>query len=170
MFGIGFFELLVIAVFALVFVGPKKLPEVMRQAGKFFVHIRRTANDVRSTFDQVVKDAEDEIRREEAEHVKALLASAPKPAAPVTPGYDKHVPPHNADGTPGSHAPTPAPTPSETTAAQTGTTPDGAKPYTPGAPGSSGAPLTHDATWHPVAQPDEPPSASDAAATDRKDT
>ena len=105
MFGIGFFELLVIAVFALVFVGPKKLPEVMRQAGKFFVHMRRTANDVRSTFDQVVREAEDEIRREEAEHVKALLTGTPKPAAPVTPGYNKHVPPHNPDGTPMHHPP-----------------------------------------------------------------
>ena len=82
MFGIGFSELVVIAVVALIFVGPKRLPEVMKQAGKFFVHIRRTANDVRGTFDQVVKEAEEELRREEAERLRTMLAAA-KPATTV---------------------------------------------------------------------------------------
>lgn len=75
MFGIGLFELLVIAVALLVFVGPKKLPEVMRQAGKLFVQLRRTANDVRGTFDQVIKDAEEDIRKEEQAALKELLAA-----------------------------------------------------------------------------------------------
>ncbi len=84
MFGIGFSELVVIAIVALIFVGPKRLPEVMKQAGKFFVHVRRTANDVRGTFDQVVREAEDEIRKEEAEHLRTMLAaSAPKPVTTV---------------------------------------------------------------------------------------
>ena len=73
MFGVGFFEIIIIAVFALVFVGPKRLPEVMRQAGRLFVHIRRTANDVRSTFDQVIREAENEIRREEADSLRNAL-------------------------------------------------------------------------------------------------
>lgn len=77
MFGIGFFELVVIAIVALIFVGPKKLPEFMKTAGRLFVQVRRTAGDVRSTFDQVVRDAEDELRREEArEFQKALIASS----------------------------------------------------------------------------------------------
>jgi len=83
MFGIGFFELLVIAVVALIFVGPKKLPEVMKQAGKFFVHMRRTANDVRGTFDQVVREAEEEVRRDETEQLKKLLTTGPQ--TPTTP-------------------------------------------------------------------------------------
>ena len=77
MFGIGFFELLVIAVVALVFIGPKKLPDFMKQAGRFFVQMRRTANDVRSTFDGVVREAENEIRREEADTLKSLLTAKP---------------------------------------------------------------------------------------------
>lgn len=83
MFGIGFFELVVIAIVALVFVGPKRLPEVMKQAGKFFVHIRRTANDVKGTFEGVLKDAEDEIRREEVTHMKQML-SAQAASSPQT--------------------------------------------------------------------------------------
>ena len=110
MFGIGFFELLVIAVVALVFIGPKRLPDFMKQAGRFFVQMRRTANDVRSTFDQVVQDAESEIRREQAEALKGMLS--PKPVTPVIPGtpvastepvLSSHValtdPGHNPDGT-----------------------------------------------------------------------
>jgi|GEM_PF-1884857 len=73
MFGIGFFELIIIAVVALVVVGPKRLPEVMKQAGRLFVHLRRTANDVRSSFEQVIREAEDEIRREEAESIRKSL-------------------------------------------------------------------------------------------------
>ena len=128
MFGIGFFELVVIAVVALVFVGPKRLPEVMKQAGKFFVHIRRTANDVRGTFEGVMKDAEDEIRKEEIAALKALTSKpTTAPTAGATPAltdgttvaqpipYDPHFNPHhghqephpghNADGTLIANAP-----------------------------------------------------------------
>lgn len=80
MFGMGFSELVVIAVVALIFVGPKRLPEVMKQAGKLFVHVRRTANDVKSSFDQVVREAEDDIRKQEAEQMRQLMSGAAKPA------------------------------------------------------------------------------------------
>lgn len=73
MFGIGFFELIIIAIVALVVVGPKRLPEVMKQAGRLFVHLRRTANDVRSSFEHVIREAEEEIRREEAESIRKAL-------------------------------------------------------------------------------------------------
>lgn len=73
MFGIGMMELLVIAIAILVFVGPQKMPELMRQAGRLFVHMRRTATEVRSTFDGVVRDAEAEIRREEFEKIKKAM-------------------------------------------------------------------------------------------------
>lgn len=73
MFGIGFTELIVLAVVALVFVGPDRLPQFMKQLGKFFVHTRRMATDVRSAMDEVVKDAEKEIRMKEIEEMKANL-------------------------------------------------------------------------------------------------
>jgi Tat protein translocase TatB subunit len=73
MFGIGFTELIVLAVVALVFVGPDRLPQFMKQLGKFFVHTRRMATDVRSAMDEVVKDAEKEIRMKEIEEMKDNL-------------------------------------------------------------------------------------------------
>ncbi len=88
MFGIGFSELIVIAIVALVLIGPKRLPEVMQQAGKLFVHLRRTANEVKSGFDQVVRDAEDEIRREEAERIHNQYKN-------VTPASEQKSLPHS---------------------------------------------------------------------------
>ena len=73
MFGLGFFEIVIIAVAALLLVGPKKLPDLMRQAGKLFVQVRRTTNDVRSTIDQVIKEAEDDLRQKEINDLKNIL-------------------------------------------------------------------------------------------------
>ena len=83
-FGIGFGEFIFIAVIALIFIGPQKLPDVARQAGRAFVRFRRMTSDVRHTFDSVIRQAEDEIRREEREAMRQVLsaADAPPPAAP----------------------------------------------------------------------------------------
>ena len=139
MFGIGFFELVLIAVAVLVFVGPQKLPEVMRQAGKMFVQLRRTANDVRGTFDQVIRDAEDELRREEQSALKELLAAKAAATSTVTTTATQlpdaaHAAPHPDSPTGAvamgthdvSHTPVPdhgAPKLSEPTAATAAATP-----------------------------------------------
>jgi len=73
MFGIGVFEMIIIAVFILIFFGPKRLPELMSQAGKFFVQMRRFAGEAKSGFDDVIRKAEDEIRKEEGEKIRKLL-------------------------------------------------------------------------------------------------
>lgn len=73
MFGIGIGELLLIAIVALVLVGPKKLPDLMRQGGKFFVQLRRTANDVKATFDDVIREAENELRQQELAQLRDVL-------------------------------------------------------------------------------------------------
>jgi sec-independent protein translocase protein TatB len=75
MFGLGFFEIVIIAVAALLLVGPKKLPDLMRQAGKLFVQVRRTTNDVRSQIDQVIKEAEDDLRQKEISDLRNILSS-----------------------------------------------------------------------------------------------
>jgi len=78
MFGIGFSEILLIAVVALVFVGPKRLPELAKQFGKFFVQMRRMTNEVRSTIETAIHDAELEVDREEREKLKKLLSDTHK--------------------------------------------------------------------------------------------
>lgn len=73
MFGIGLFEITVIMIVGLLFIGPKRLPEVARQGGKFFVKLRRITNDVKSSVDQFVQEAETEVFTEERNKLEALI-------------------------------------------------------------------------------------------------
>ncbi|MFQ5441144.1 MAG: twin-arginine translocase TatA/TatE family subunit [Thermodesulfobacteriota bacterium] len=49
MFGIGFAELLVVLVVALLVIGPDKLPEVARTLAKAFNEFKRTTHDIKRT-------------------------------------------------------------------------------------------------------------------------
>ncbi len=52
MFGMGFSEILMIAVVAILFLGPDKLPDAMVQIAKFINSFRKTINEARSTFEE----------------------------------------------------------------------------------------------------------------------
>lgn len=58
MFDVGFSELLLIAVVALIVLGPKRLPEVARAAGRWMARIRRFVADVKQDFDREMHDEE----------------------------------------------------------------------------------------------------------------
>ncbi len=58
MFGMSFSEILIIAVVAILVLGPDKLPEAMVQIAKFFKMFKKGINDAKSTFDQEMKIAE----------------------------------------------------------------------------------------------------------------
>jgi sec-independent protein translocase protein TatB len=64
MFDIGWSELLVIAVVAIVVVGPKELPRLMRIFGHYVGKLRRMAADFQRQFEEAVRDTEiDEVRK-----------------------------------------------------------------------------------------------------------
>jgi Tat protein translocase TatB subunit len=67
MFGIGFFEIIVILIVALLVVGPTKLPEVARSIGRALGEFRRMADDVKETFEEefVKEDGHAEESREQ---------------------------------------------------------------------------------------------------------
>jgi sec-independent protein translocase protein TatB len=67
MFGIGGPELLIICLVALVVIGPKKLPEMLRSLGKGVAEFKRVGNDVKSTLDDEVNKAETEARKREVD-------------------------------------------------------------------------------------------------------
>src|SRR6185437_15806033 len=64
MFDIGWSELLVIAVVAIVVVGPKDLPRLMRSFGHYAGKLRRAASDFQSQFEEAMRESEiDEVRK-----------------------------------------------------------------------------------------------------------
>lgn len=64
MFDIGWSELLVIAVVAIVVVGPKDLPRLMRTFGHYAGKLRRAASDFQSQFEETMRESEiDEVRK-----------------------------------------------------------------------------------------------------------
>ncbi|HYC68040.1 Sec-independent protein translocase protein TatB [Brevundimonas sp.] len=63
--GIGGLEILVIGLVALLVVGPKDLPVLMRKVGKAMARARAMANEFRSSFDEMARQSElDELRKE----------------------------------------------------------------------------------------------------------
>jgi sec-independent protein translocase protein TatB len=64
MFDIGWSELLVIGVVAIIVVGPKELPRLMRTFGHYLGKVRHMAADFQRQFEEAVRDSEiDEVRK-----------------------------------------------------------------------------------------------------------
>ena len=65
MFDIGWTELLVIAVVAIVIIGPKDLPRAMRAVGQWTGRVKRMAGDFQRQFNEAVREAElDDVKNE----------------------------------------------------------------------------------------------------------
>jgi sec-independent protein translocase protein TatB len=58
MFDIGWSELVVIGVVALIVIGPKELPAVLRAIGQWTTKIRRMAGEFQSQFQEAMREAE----------------------------------------------------------------------------------------------------------------
>ncbi|WP_375207349.1 Sec-independent protein translocase protein TatB [Hyphococcus sp.] len=66
----GFFELMLVAVVALIVVGPKDLPKLMRSAGRMVAKARSLAGEFTAAFDQMAREAEMEELRKEIDELK----------------------------------------------------------------------------------------------------
>ncbi len=55
MFDVGFSELMVIAVVALIVIGPERLPKVARTAGHLFGRLQRYVNDVKADINREIE-------------------------------------------------------------------------------------------------------------------
>jgi len=66
MFGIGMQELIIIAIIALLIVGPKKLPDLAKTLGKSFGELRKAAdgitNDLKNTMKNDEKQNDDGLK------------------------------------------------------------------------------------------------------------
>ncbi|WQY54281.1 Sec-independent protein translocase protein TatB [Helicobacter pylori] len=68
MFGMGFFEILVVLVVAIIFLGPEKFPQAVVDVVKFFRAVKKTLNDAKNTLDKEINI--EEIKKETLEYQK----------------------------------------------------------------------------------------------------
>ena len=117
MLDVGLSEILLIAIVAIVFVGPDDLPKLMRLAGRYYGKLRRASDELRSAFqlevDRVEADARaEEIRRRREELLARRKAQAaqtgPEPLPQPRP-QDTPVPVPLAPATPEAAVAAPAP-------------------------------------------------------------
>ncbi len=69
---LGFAEILVIAMLALIVVGPKDLPKMMRTAGRFIGKIKAMGQEFKDAFDQIAEDDELVELKKEIEELKQM--------------------------------------------------------------------------------------------------
>ena len=107
MFDIGWSEILVIIVVAIVVVGPKELPRLMGTFGRYAGKLRRAAAEFQRQFDEAMRDTEMAEVKKAMESVRAEAASLDQPVmlpkidtpaspttpAPVTPPAPAAAPP-----------------------------------------------------------------------------
>ena len=105
---LGFQELLVIFIIALLVFGPKKLPELGKSLGKGLREFKRATNELKSTWEDQVRETENEfsstakdfrdigkeVERDMKSPEQPVAAKDPEPAAPTTPAPQaESVPP-----------------------------------------------------------------------------
>lgn len=125
MFGIDSSELLVIALVALLVIGPKDLPRAMRWAGQWVGKGRAMTRHLRTGFDAMMREAEmEELQKLWAAQNEAIMkasalpdGSLPDLAGPV-PGMDPWQDPPPMDSLPAPEAPPVAAEPAEAPAAK----------------------------------------------------
>ena len=83
MFDVGWQELGLIAVVALVVLGPEELPVIMRKAGRFMRKARLVVHDFRMNLEEMADEAE--LRDIEREAYKKAVAIEPATVSAVEP-------------------------------------------------------------------------------------
>lgn len=70
MFGMSFVEILVIAIIAVLFLGPDKLPKAMVEIAKFLRSFKGSINEAKTSFEQEIKIQE--LKEESVKYKKEL--------------------------------------------------------------------------------------------------
>jgi sec-independent protein translocase protein TatB len=102
MFDIASGELLLVALVALLVIGPKDLPRVLRFVGNWVGKARRVAGQFRSGFDDMVRQAElDELEKKWAADNERIMRDNP-----TSREYDSLPPPDSPQEAPSAPAKT----------------------------------------------------------------
>lgn len=61
MFGMGFGEMLVVLIIAVIFLGPDKIPETARTLGKWFHELKSSMDEIKQSFEADVREGSQNI-------------------------------------------------------------------------------------------------------------
>ena len=94
MFGIDSSELAVVAILALIFIGPKDLPKVLRTLGYWVGRVRGMARHFTSGIENMIREAElEEMEKRWREENDCILKLHPANADYPEPGQPDEMPP-----------------------------------------------------------------------------
>ncbi len=93
MFGVDSSELAVVAILALIFIGPKDLPKVMRTIGYWVGRIRGRARHFTAGIENMVREAElEEMEKRWREENERIMSMHPPDAHHPEPGQEAEIP------------------------------------------------------------------------------
>lgn len=75
MFGFGWGEIVVIGIVALIAIGPKELPTVLRSIGHWMGKIRRMANEFQGQFNEALREADLTDLKKQAEEMTTSITT-----------------------------------------------------------------------------------------------
>ena len=75
MFDIGWSELVVVGLVALIVIGPKELPTVLRTAGQWMGKVKRMASEFQGQFQEALREAEVADLKQQADDLTGSLKS-----------------------------------------------------------------------------------------------
>lgn len=94
MFDIGWDEMLLTAIIAIVVIGPKDLPNALRTAGRWIAKIRRVSGHFRSGVETMIREAElEDMEKKWREQNDAVMREHPPVADPLGPDPGLPAPP-----------------------------------------------------------------------------
>ena len=85
MFDVGFDEMLLVAIVAIVVIGPKDLPRAMRTVGRWVAKMRRMSGYFRSGVETMIREAElEDMERQWREQNEAIMKAHPAGHEPAS--------------------------------------------------------------------------------------
>jgi len=105
MFDIGWGELVVIGIIALIVIGPKELPTVLRTLGQTIGKVKRMANEFQGQFQEALREAELPDLKKHAEELTSDISSSMDEFTTYDPMADtKEAIEHSFDSVPNTEA------------------------------------------------------------------
>jgi sec-independent protein translocase protein TatB len=149
---VGGVEVLAIAALALIIIGPKDLPVMLRKLGKFVGKMRAMANEFRASFDELARQSELDELRKEVEAMRLAQTYDPTGLVPGAYGPQEEAEP----------SPSPSPSPGYEPAPEQATKPKKARAPKAAARASKprAKPAPKPASKRAVAKPRKPKAAS----------